>query len=166
VDTLGPAAQSLLDSVHARLVACERPVGLVSLVPGNTVSWDNCCSASDGGGQLWARIVSALPNPQGGQPCDITDLQVRMGIGAVRCMHGVDEEGFPTAEEMTADTLGMTKDADLMLQGIRTWQNPVTVPTKTIRVEQGLPLGPAGYCGGWEWTVMFRLLLCAGCDES
>jgi hypothetical protein len=34
---------------------------------------------------------------------------------------------------------------------------------KSLRVEQGLPLGPLGYCGGWEWTLVFRLLMCSGC---
>lgn len=162
-DGIGPAIQSLLTAAEAQLDDCERPVGLVSIVPGNTVSWDNCCDASDGGGQLWARVISALPQPQGSQACDITDLQVRVGVGVVRCMHGVDEEGFPTAEEMTSDTLGMTRDADILLNAIRSWDNPLTVVTKTIRVEQGVPLGPQGYCGGWEWTLVFRLLLSSGC---
>lgn len=162
-DLVGPAVQSLLAAAHQGLVECDRPVGLASVVPGNTVSWDNCCAASDGGGQLWGRIISALPQPQGSQACDITDLQVRVGIGVVRCMHGVDEDGFPTAEEMTEDTLGMTHDADILLQAIRSWDNPLPVVSKTIRIESGVPLGPQGYCGGWEWTLVFRLLLSSGC---
>ena len=163
VDNLGHALQGLLVAAEAALDGCGRPVGLSSVLPGNTVSWDNCCAASDGGGQLWVRVVSAVPQPQPSQPCDITDLQIRAAVGVVRCMHGVDEEGFPTAAEMTEDALGMTQDAQLLLQGIRDWDNPITVPSKPIRVEQGLPLGPQGYCGGWEWTLVFRLLLSRGC---
>jgi hypothetical protein len=162
-DNVAPAMQSLLDAVNAKLIECERPVGLVTLAPGNTVSWDNCCAASEGGGELWVRLVSLLPQPQQSQTCDITHYQVRLGVGIVRCMHGVDEEGFPTAAEMIEDTLGMTRDADIALMAIRGWENPVTIPTKTIRVEQGLPLGPQGYCGGFEWTLVFSLLLAGGC---
>jgi len=163
VDRVGPALQSLLDAAEAGLNACERPVGLSSVVPGNTVSWDNCCAASEGGGQLWVRLVSLLPQPQGSQPCDVHALQARVGVGVVRCMHGVDEEGFPTAAEMTEDTLGMTRDADILLDAIRDWSFPVA-PPKTLRIEQGLPLGPQGYCGGFEWTLVFQLMLQRGCE--
>jgi hypothetical protein len=159
-DRLGPAMQSLLDACESALVEGGRRAAHVALAPGNTVSWDNCCDASEGGGQLWARVVSAVPRPQPSQPCDLTHLSVRAAVGAVRCMHGVDEEGYPTPAEMTGDTLGMTADADLLLRGIRAWAPPADqVPPKTLAVEQGLPLGPQGYCGGWEWTVTFGLLL-------
>jgi hypothetical protein len=144
------------------LIACERPVGLVTLAPGNNVVWDNCC---EGGGELWVRLISALPQPQASQACDITDLQIRAAVGVVRCMHGVDDDGQPpTAAQMTSDTLETTKDADLLLQAIRAWPGTNRVVRKTLRVEQGLPLGPQGYCGGWEWTLVFRLLLCEGCS--
>ena len=159
-DTLGPALASLLISAEDALVQCDRPVGLSHLAPGNTVSWDNCC---EDGGQLWVRVVSALPQPQGSQTCDITDLQVRAGLGVVRCMHGLSDDGFPTADQMTQDTLDMTRDADILRQAIKRWEHPTTVIGKTIRVEQGLPQGPQGLCGGWEWTLTFRLLLCDGC---
>jgi hypothetical protein len=79
-------------------------------------------------------------------------------------MHCLDDEGAaPTAAEMTADTLGMTKDADILLRAIREWSGTSKVVLKTLRVEQGLPLGPQGCCGGWEWTLVFRLLMCGGC---
>jgi hypothetical protein len=169
VDTLGPALQSLLDAANEALIECYRPVGLVTLAPGNNVAWDNCCGYENEagevvGGQLWTRVVSVLPQPQQSQTCDITDLQVRVAVGVVRCMHCLDDEGAaPTAAEMTADTLGMTKDADILLRAIREWSGTSKVVLKTLRVEQGLPLGPQGCCGGWEWTLVFRLLMCGGC---
>ena len=160
MDTLGPVLDDLLSAAEEMLNDCNRPAGLVTLAPGASVAWDNCC---DGGGELWARVVTSLPQPQGSQPCDITHLQVRVGLGVVRCMAGLNEEGAPTAAQMTADTLGMTKDADLLLQAIRTWGLPDKVVPKSISIEQGTPLGPSGFCGGWEWILTFRLMLCSGC---
>jgi hypothetical protein len=168
MDTLGPALQSLLDIANSALIECERPVGLITLAPGNNVVWDNCC---DGGGELWVRVISAHPQPQAyghaggaaGQECGITDLKVQVGLGVVRCMHGVNEEGTPTAEQMTGDTLDMTRDADLLMQAVRGWPGTQFVVLKTLNIEQGSPLGPLGFCGGWEWTLSFRLLLRQGC---
>jgi hypothetical protein len=160
VDTLGPTLGSLRDAVVAGLADCDQEVGLVTLAPGAEVAWDNCC---EGGGQLWVRVISATPNPQPSQPCDITDLRVRVGVGIVRCMHGLSDEGAPTSEQMTGDTLAMTGDADIMLRAIRDWDPGRWVPPKTLVVESGVPLGPSGFCGGWEWTLSFRLLLCSGC---
>lgn len=160
-DTLGPALESLLETAKTALEDCDRPAGLVSLAPGNNVAWDNCCECD--GGQLWVRVVSALPRPQPSQPCDITDVQVRLGLGVVRCMHGLSDEGFPTVEQMTGDTLAMTQDADILLWAIRDWELTRFVIPKSLLVEQGLPQGPSGFCGGWEWTLSFRLLQCRGC---
>lgn len=164
MDVLGPALESLLDKANAALVECEKPVNLVTLAPGNTVSWDNCCGENHIGGELWVRVVSIVPQPQPSQPCNITDLQVRAAVGVVRCMHGVTDEGeSPTAEQMTGDTLAMTSDADTLLRAIREWETIPAVNRKSLKVEQGLPLGPQGYCGGWEWTLTFRIGLCDGC---
>jgi hypothetical protein len=164
VDTLGPALESLRDKVEAALDECGKPVNLVSLAPGGTVSWDDCCGDGAPGGQLWVRVVSIIPQPAASQPCDITDLQCRVAVGVVRCMHGLKEGGeAPTAGEMDGDTLAMTGDADTVLRAIRTWGGTQFTNLKSLRVESGLPLGPQGYCGGWEWTLVFRLLMCAGC---
>ena len=159
MDTVGFAVEDLLSDAEDALIAKDRPVGLVVFAPGNNVVWDNCCAASDGGGQLWVRVVSVLPQPAGAQPCDITDLQVRVGLGVVRCMLGGDEEGFPTAEEMLEDARGAGRDAEILLTAIRDWAGTQHVNLKSLRVEQGLPLGPQGYCGGWEWTLVFRVLM-------
>lgn len=164
MDTLGPALQSLLTKANDGLIECDRPVFLTTLAPGNNVVWDNCCGDGDVGGELWVRVVSIVPMPQPAQPCDITDLQVRVALGVVRCMHCLDDEGdAPTAEEMIDDTLNMTQDADILLRAIRTWTGTQFVNMKSLKVEQGLPLGPQGCCGGWEWTLTFRLLMCGGC---
>jgi hypothetical protein len=160
MDTLGPALESLLDDAKRALEECGVEPGLVTLAPGSEVAWDNCC---EGGGELWVRVLNIIPQPQGSQPCDITDLKVRIGMGVVRCMHGLNDEGFPTAEQMTGDTLAMTQDADILLRAIRNWEGPTEVNMKSLVVESGTSLGPSGFCGGWEWTLGFRYQTCAGC---
>jgi len=164
VDTLGPMLADLRDAARTTIARCkgeEALPGLVSLQPGNTVSWDNCC---EGGGTLWVRVVSADARPAGAQPCDITHLSVRAALGAVRCVHVVDEDGtFPTAEEMDGDTLATTGDADLLLRTLREWEPAgalakFRVP-KSLTIENGLPQGPQGGCAGWEWTFTFGLML-------
>lgn len=164
-DTMGPAVEDLRDHVAARLAACGAPACLVSLQPGNTVAWDMCCECGgDGEGQMWVRVISAVAKPASTQVNDVTHLQVRVAVGVVRCMHGVDSDGNPpTAAEMDGDTLRMTRDADRMMDAIRSWAGTPFVVRKFLQVEQGVSLGPQGYCGGWEWTLSFPLQLCPGC---
>jgi hypothetical protein len=156
MDTIGPALESLLAAADARMTACEAKANLVHLAPGNTAAWDDCENCVTGG-QMWARLVSILPQPQSGQPCDITDLQVRCALGVIRCVHGLDDDGFPTAEEMTEDTLKITRDADLLLRAIREWGGTKYINMKSLMVEQGLPLGPEGFCAGFEWVLRFNI---------
>lgn len=162
-----PALQSLLEDARALMEECGHLPNLVFVAPGNTVAWDNCCEGEQGGGQMWTRLVSIVPLPQTSQPCDISNLQVRAALGTVRCMAGIKDDGsFPTAAEMTSDALVTGQDQDIMLRAIRDWQGPQsprTVNLKSLRVEQGVPLGPTGYCGGFEWTLAFQVALRAGC---
>jgi hypothetical protein len=168
VDVVGPALRALLAKADDDLRRARRPVGLAVLAPGNNVVWDNCCGDGDGGGQVWARVISVVPLPQGSQACDISHVQVRAALGAVRCMHCLDDEGSPPdPEQMLGDTVAMTKDADSLLGSIRGWSGvdwavPGARPRgnslmnwKSLKVETGLPLGPQGCCGGFEWTLTF-----------
>ena len=164
-DNVGDLLWALLKDAEAALIECERPVGLVSLAPGNTVSWDNCCASGPDqpGGQLWVRLISIVPQPQGSQTCDVTSNQLRIGVGVVRCMHGITEDRSPTAEEMSADTLGTTADANVLQQALRCSDLVPSANKKSFRFEQGLPQGPQGNCGGFEWTVTVQIGLCKPC---
>lgn len=156
--------QALLDCADEAMQGCDRPKGLVFLSPGNTVAWDNCCDGPEGG-QLWVRLVSMIPQPVASQVCDIHAVQVRLALGVLQCVHGLTDEGFPAASDMTQDTLDITKDSMILLNAIRCCQFTRAVFMKTLKIEQGLPLGPQGMCGGFEWTLTFQMGLCdAGCS--
>jgi hypothetical protein len=125
------------------------------------------------------RLISLLPLPQGGpstvQQCGVEGVQVRAALGGVRCQHCLsdddDENYAPSVEEMLEDARGQGADAFRLLESIRTladieveengWHRWVN--WKSWKIEQGLPLGPEGCCGGFEWTFSFNLLLCPGC---
>lgn len=176
MDTLGPALQALLRKADADLTACERPVNLAVLAPGNNVVWDDCCGDNNDGGQVWVRVISVLPQPTTSQACDIDSLQVRAAVGVVRCMHCLDSEGNPPdTTQMEGDTLATTRDADTLMRSIQAWggehwevpgvrqKGENFVNWKSLKIEQGLPLGPQGCCGGFEWTLTFSLTMAAGC---
>ena len=156
MDTVGPVLQAVLTAADLALQECSRPVSLVTLSPGSSVVWDDCCN-----GEVWVRLISMTPNtPSPGTP--LSDVTVTAAVGVVRCLHGMEDDGSPpTASEMTEDTLGQLADADALLAAL---VDLVPGPnTRNLTVTSGLPLGPQGYCGGFEWTFTFRQLLCLGC---
>jgi hypothetical protein len=176
MDTVSPALEALLAKAAQDAVDCGRPYGRVVYHPGNTAIWDNCCGWSEEGGQLWVRLVSLLPLPQGGpstvQQCGVEGVQVRAALGGVRCQHMLDDDGtYPTPEEMLEDARAQGADAFRMLDSIRglsglnVEENPWHrfLNWKSFKVEQGTPLGHEGGCGGFEWTLSFNVLLCSGC---
>ena len=163
-DNIGPALQVLLADCKQALELCDRPTGSASIIPGS-VSWDNCC---EGGGQLWVRVQSITPQPRlgrsgGGQAGGIDAMQVKVGVGVIRCMHGLTEEGFPTSEQMTEDAMGQALDATILFNAIRCSQYTPAVYKKSLHIADGVPLGPQGTCGGWEWSIAFNLGLCGSC---
>lgn len=142
--------------------ALTEPVNLAYVAPGNSVSWDDCC------GQLWTRVISIVAAPamakQAISQC-VQMYQVRVGIGTIRCMNSLDDVGnFPTSEVVSYDAFREYRDmADLRkamiccipeIPGVETW-----------RIEQWLPSGPDGGCGGGEWTATFNYnMQCIDCS--
>lgn len=169
MDTVGPVLEDLLAKATSIMETCGQTPGHIAVEPGNTVAWDNCC---DRNGQMWTRVVSIIPQPVAAQPCDITILQVRIGLGAVRCVAGLKDDGSsPSVAEKVADARQITRDSDMMLRAIREWapndtiSGPNTVNMKSLKVEQGTPLGPEGFCAGWEWTLVVQISMRSGCDS-
>jgi hypothetical protein len=97
----------------------------------------------------------------------VTAVQVRVGLGIVRCVHALDPEDedglFPTAEDMTGDAVGIGQDADTLYWALFDWKPPRRYVEKSLTIEQGLPQGPQGGCGGWEWTATYKYQPCKGC---
>lgn len=169
-EQLGPALLGVLAAAQAALEACNRPVGLAHLAPGSSVAWDNCC---EGYGQLWVRVLDMFPSGRPfpttdlTQPCDgLTLLGVRVGVGVVRCAHTLSDDGNPpSAEQMTADTLGSTADATALLHAIEC-DIPQIRQVRASRLVNWLPQGPSGGCAGGEWEILLGLDDCTDCTDA
>lgn len=175
-DQIGPLMQTLLEAGKQALIDAGRPVTLASLAPGATVAWDNCEDNGISEGQLWVRIVTAFPtmgqSSRGGrnspfpaadteQLCGINFLAVQFGLGVVRCVATVNDDGVtPSGDQMTADALGMTQDAAALLRAIE-----CLVPAQrgAKNVLSWTPQGPQGGCAGGEWTFYMPVPVC-GCQ--
>lgn len=152
MDVVAPLLESLLTEVQSRLPE-ETPVGTISLTPGSTVAWDDCCA-----GQVWVRVLSITPVASA-PACGIDSLRVEAAVGIVRCWQGLDDSGRPpTADEMTADAQQMLGDADLLLKSLLSWSPPTGARRPLLG--RGTPLGPEGYCGGFEWNFTVQVLTC------
>jgi hypothetical protein len=157
-----PVLTSILSAASSALNEAGVPAGLVSLTPGTSPAWDNCC---EGGGQLWLRVVEVYPTagtgsafPQVdtaqkgvGAGCGIHLLAVRLALGVMRCAHTISDQGVPpTAAEMSSDALATLDDLGILLDVIG-----CTIPTLTgvlgAKVDRWTPQGVLGGCAGGEW---------------
>jgi hypothetical protein len=154
VDVIKAALQAVLDAAEARLDECSEPVGQTGILPGASIAWDNCCD-----GQLWVRVIDITPiatTNAAGVPC-VTYLKIQAALGLVRCWAIVDDDGVPpSAAEMEADATSMLVDADALMAALQ---------DVGATVSRGVPLGPQGNCGGWEWTFTFLKTPCVGCES-
>lgn len=126
--------------------------------PGGQVAWDDCCDC-DGercGGQLWVRVVRAHPsNPYPVKsiaviPC-ADDFATQLGLGIVRCVHTMDDDGSPpTAEQLTLEAHQAVCDMAALLKAIECCSDDID---QTVVVDQWLPLGASGGCAGGEWVA-------------
>mgnify|MGYP000901333097 CR=1 FL=1 len=152
-DLIGPAMQALLANVQLEL---SPSVGRAALYPGGEVAWDDCCD-----GQLWVRLAAILPNPGAGQPCGVMTWTATFGIGVVRCISVLDDEGrAPAPAALTTDTLRMTGDTAALIKAIQCQAIPRAESLTVVRWE---PLGPEGGCAGGEWLVSVKFMNC-GCE--
>lgn len=153
-DLLGPVMQAVLTCARDQLIADGRDVGLASLIPGGEVAWDNC----DCDGQLYVRALQI--NPQGQQPnCPPTHNSVPLAVGVVRCAHTITDSGsFPTAAQMTEDTLNTTQDAFTLLSALVCCDISGIMKPPTIGA--WTPFGALGGCAGGEWQFTVTLGTC------
>lgn len=165
VDLLREPMLDLLLCAETALDNCGRPVDLVTIAPGQTVAWDNCC---ENGGQLYVRAVEVFPTAGPGasfpaidsqQQCGVTLLAAQLAVGVIRCAHTIDDEGNPpTAAEMTADALGTTADMSILLDAIRCCFGP---QQRHFKLSNWTPQGVQGGCVGGEWNLFVAVSPCS-----
>lgn len=164
VDLLQRPLVDLLACAEVALYECGRAVDLVTLAPGQTVAWDNCC---DNGGQLYVRVIEVYPTAGTGaafpgvdvqQQCGVSLLAAQIAVGVIRCAHTIDDEGNPpTAAEMTSDTLNMTADMSILFDAIKCCFGP---SQRHFKINNWAPQGVRGGCVGGEWTLYVALSPC------
>ncbi len=165
VDLLRDPLLDLLLCAETALDDCGRPVDLVTIAPGQSVAWDNCC---EDGGQLYVRVVevfptggttAAFPSIDTQQQCGVSMLAAQIAVGVIRCAHTIDDDGNPpSAAEMTADALGTTADMTILLDAIQCCFGP---QQKHFKVSNWTPQGVRGGCVGGEWNLYVAVGPCA-----
>ena len=157
---LTPILTGVLSAAASRLTVAERPAGLVHLAPGARVAYDNCC---EGQGQLWLRVIDIAPSAGPGSPFPNYDstqrgdcpalLSVQVGLGIVRCVHTLDDNGIPpTAEQMGSDGEEMLADSAILLDVLQCESRKI-LGVMTLKLGRWNPRGPEGGCAGGEWTA-------------
>lgn len=160
--TLTPILKTVLSEAASALSAEGVPAGHVSVAPGASVAFDNCCEAE---GQLWVRVISTAPyegdSNASGRACD-TLLASILGMGVVRCAHTLDDHGVaPTPEQLTSDAEFTLLDQAVLLQ-VLTCRVPELAGVLKAQVDSWSPQGPLGGCVGGEWrfSVLWDPCLC------
>jgi hypothetical protein len=162
-DIIGQIMGEVLTCAEDALHAKDRDCGRVLLVPGALPAWDECCD-----GFLFVRLITMFPTMGQGVPfpnpdtrpgnCKPVMMASQLGVGVLRCASVIDDNGTaPPAATLTAEALGMTADASILLSAIKCCVADM-VDDEESWVEQvvlgsWLPQGPDGGCVGGEWTL-------------
>lgn len=160
----------LRDFAAARLKTYDRQCERTLVAPGAEVAWDECCD-----GFLYVRLVQLFPT---GNPFPQLDVRpgnckpilqgAALAVGVLRCASGGPGQ-TPEAETLTAEALGITADASILLETIQCDLAPLatdsTSQVEAIMLGVWTPLGPDGQCSGGEWTVTIATGTC-GCGEG
>lgn len=157
-DFLGPALQGILQCVQDVLEEDGRTVALNFVSPGATVAFDNCC---EDGGMLWTRVITATPSQPDDGKCGVGLINATIGVGILRCVHTIQESGFPTADQMTEDALKSTADFSAILGALDCCARDVQW-VQRLKIGTWNALGNEGGCGGGEWTAQIVINPC-GC---
>lgn len=157
MDIFGPLLTEFLACANAALSPAP---GRALVAPGLDVAWDDCCE-----GQVWVRLITVQPSgrpfPQfdAAQQCGATLWAATIGIGVVRCVSVVDDQGrAPTPAQLNADSVQMTADMDALREAI---QCCMAVNDRLVKFSRWDALGPQGGCAGGEWQVVAALDNCA-----
>jgi hypothetical protein len=154
---------TILECARDKLEHYDRPADRVLLAPGDQPAWDECCD-----GFLYVRLITMYPtmgqsSPFPGQDtrpgnCKPSMIGSTIGVGVLRCAATQEDGGeAPTADVLTAEALGMTADASILLEAIKCCVAPLTDDETSNALVMVLgtwtPRGPDGGCVGGEWTL-------------
>lgn len=159
---------AVLEEARKALEAAGRAPGRVVLAPGTTAAWDDCCE-----GQLYLRVPEVFPSATFPQfdtaqkgvslSCAIKMLNVRIGLGVIRCAATVKDDGnAPTAAEVSADGTMMLDDMATLLEVI-TCKLQGIKGIETVKLDRWIPQGVQGGCHGGEWGVHLAIYPCLPC---
>lgn len=166
-------AQTLLDCFEAQLDASDDPVCQVSLVPGVTATWDECCDGKGCGGQAWVAVQSIGPTESFPElqtvrfRCRHVRQVVRLQLGILRCSQAVTADGKPpSAERMTFETNRNLDDWQTMFTTLVCCFFPQVPEGHPWAIGEWEPLGPQGFCVGGAYPAIVSLEACTDCDTE
>lgn len=134
-------AQAALDPAPARAV----------IIPGNLTPWD--CE------QVWVRLINLMPVYNQGTTdagrCGPLEWNAVVGVGVIRCIKTLDDRGNPPKPaQMTADALGILRDAEALESALECAQSPYLRDRRLVQYDTQ---GAEGAYAGGEWTVRLRI---------
>lgn len=175
VDTLVlPFAEKLIICLCAQLASTlGGAVCQCSLRPGSAPPpADACCLCPDGkSGQAAVQITDIFPVIAGKFPqrggnvildnCGSYEWAAELTMTVYRCVSVADEDGFPSADELTLDTRKIMADARAMRRAMLCcdWHNREDIPDEKWPIVPGAwrPLSPQGGCAGGQQSVIVLL---------
>ncbi len=161
-----PYAERLLTCLCDALTTIGAPVCQCSLRPGTAPPpADACCSCSDSSGQASVQVTRISPLIAGKFPalgisgqldnCSAFEWAAELTLVVYRCVSTADEQGFPSADELTADAHKILADAQAMRRAVLCcdWRNDVAGDPAPIVLGDWRPLDPQGGCSGGQMAV-------------
>jgi hypothetical protein len=165
-----PIASALLQCLCDQLALIEAPVCQCSLRPGVAPPpADSCCSCGGGSGQASVQVTSIAPLSIGKFPnlgvsgtldnCSSFEWAAELTMVVYRCVSVADGEGFPSADELTADATRILNDAQAMRRAMLccAWRDDELGDARPIVPGRWTPLSPQGGCAGGQMPVTVLL---------
>lgn len=157
-DLFGPLLEDALTAASRACTSAKRQIIAVG-----EVAFDDCCD-----GQVWARLISAVPAPQtnqtpaAAQACGVVMWDATVGIGMVRCAATVNDQGAaPAPSVLCYEALTATADMAALQAAISCDLAP-TRGARRVRFLRWDAIGPEGGCVGGEWQISVLVDVC-GC---
>lgn len=126
---------------------------------------DACCACDNGQGQASVQLGPIFPVVAGkfpqrgvsGQLDDCTSYEwgAELIMTVYRCVSVADEEGFPSCDELTADTIKIAEDARAMRLAALCcpWREGDLGDPVAMVLGDWRPLNPMGGCAGGQQSV-------------